>query len=364
MSDDGLLAGEILYQGLQPFLLQAVPPTDFSHARPATLPHLRKVFSYATAPAPLAATVEARCSDQDLLVERVSYQTGPLTRATALVVKPEVRTERLPGMLLFHCHSGVYRWGSERLYETSTEPEGLRRLRQEKYAGRSLARDFARAGFLVVAPDTFYFGRRALGKEDVDAPANKIDELRRASESLVAKMFGLAGHSWPAVISWEDRRALDYLCSRPEVDPSRIGCLGLSLGGFQTVMLAAQDHRISAAVTVGWLTTAEDLLQGKVSKHSWMVLPWGLFPTLDIPTLAACACPAALLVLLCAQDHLFTYAGMQAAAKALMASYRSTGQEGRCGVEFFETPHSFTLPMQERALQWMKNILCDSERNL
>jgi len=246
---------------------------------------------------PLSPLVEVRWQEDDVLVERVAYQTGPLTRATALVVRPARATASLPGILLFHCHSGVYRWGSEKLFGSPGEPELLRRLRQEKYAGRSLARDLVQAGFLVVVPDTFYFGRRALGREGADAPTEEIDQLRRASESLVAKMLALAGYAWPALIAWEDRQALHYLCARPEVDPRRIGCVGLSLGGFQAMLLAAQDRRIGAVVTAGWLTTVADLLKREINKHSWMVLPWGLLPELDFPVLAASACPAAFLAL-------------------------------------------------------------------
>src|SRR5262245_59329476 len=258
MSSQALLPIEVIRDGLTPFLNQVAPAPASSHDRPLSLPAIRRLFSYAASPAPLASTVTARWHDGAVVVERVEYQTGRLTQATALVVKP-LSAAPLPGLLLFHCHSGVYRWGSERLYETPADPQALRRFRQEKYAGRSWARDLAEAGFLVVVPDAFYFGRRALGREGVDAPADEIDHWRKASEPLVAKTLLLAGHSWPALIAWEDRCALDYLCTRPEADPRRVGCLGLSLGGFRAMLLAAQDRRISAVATAGWLTTVDDL---------------------------------------------------------------------------------------------------------
>jgi len=310
---------------------------------------------------PLAPTVTACWHDEAVAVEQVEYQTGPLTRATALVVKPNFALAPLPGLLLFHCHSGVYRWGSEKLCETPADSEALRRFRQEKYDGRSWARDLAAAGFLVVAPDAFYFGRRALGREGVDAPADELDHCRKASELSVAKMLLLAGHSWPALIAWEDRCALDYLCTRPEVDPRRIGCLGLSLGGFRAMLLAAQDQRVGAVATAGWLTTTDDLLRGKLSKHSWTVLPWGMFPDLDFPMIAANACPAAFLALLCTRDHLFSLAGMRTAAAALTASYHRAGAGKLCRVEFFETPHAMTQPMQDLARRWMWRFVAEDK---
>jgi len=364
MSDPNFLSEQVLTAGLTPFLQQAVPASDFLYERPGTSSTVRRLFSYATSPTPLAATIEEQRRDANLISERVSYQTGPLTRASAVVVRSAKTRNQLPGLILFHCHSGVYRWGSEKLFAAEADSPALWQFRQEKYAGRSLAHDFAQAGFLVLVPDTFYFGRRALGQESIDAAANDIDSLRRSSELLVSKMLALAGHTWPALNAWEAQRALDYLYTRVEVDAHHIGCLGLSLGGFQSLLLAARDYRVTAAVSAGWLTTTADLLQGKIRKHSWMVLPWGVFPTPDFPAIAAAASPAALLVLLCAQDHLFTEAGMRTAATQLEEGYRTAGAADRCRTEFFDVLHSFTQPMQRRALAWLKYHLLDRRHSV
>ena len=54
---------------------------------------------------------------------------------------------------------------------------------------------------------------------------------------------------------WDLIRCVDYLESMPEVDRSRIGCAGLSLGGEMAMWLGAMDQRISATVSAGFLTT-------------------------------------------------------------------------------------------------------------
>jgi len=52
---------------------------------------------------------------------------------------------------------------------------------------------------------------------------------------------------------WDDVRTVDYLLRRPEVDPRRIGCVGLSMGGLRSVHLGALDERIKASVSsAGW----------------------------------------------------------------------------------------------------------------
>jgi len=58
---------------------------------------------------------------------------------------------------------------------------------------------------------------------------------------------------------WDLMRCVDYLRSRPDVDPSRIGCAGLSLGGEMAMWLGAMDTRIAATVSAGFLTTMDHM---------------------------------------------------------------------------------------------------------
>ena len=61
---------------------------------------------------------------------------------------------------------------------------------------------------------------------------------------------------------WDVIRCVDYLTTREEVNPQRIGCAGLSLGGEMTMWLGAMDTRVKATVSSGFLTTVENMLHG------------------------------------------------------------------------------------------------------
>jgi hypothetical protein len=122
-------------------------------------------------------------------------------------------------------------------------------------------------------------------------------------------------------------------------------------------MLAAQERRVNAVVTAGWLTTVEDLLAEKIMNHSWTVLPWQMLPDLDFSSIAASTWPAALLALLCSKDHLFTYDAMKTASERVEAHYEKLSSSSLIKIEFFDSRHCMTKTMQDRALDWMETFL-------
>jgi dienelactone hydrolase len=91
-----------------------------------------------------------------------------------------------------------------------------------------------------------------------------ISELPRLSGTKAHTMLGvgsiLLGRNTARFEIWDGMRAIDYLQSRPEVDPDRIGCTGNSGGGTQTSYLMALDDRIVAAAPSCYITSFERLL--------------------------------------------------------------------------------------------------------
>ena len=69
-----------------------------------------------------------------------------------------------------------------------------------------------------------------------------------------------AGATWPGVVFWDDMRTVDYLVTRPEVDPKRIGCEGISMGGYRALFLTALDARIRAGCVVGFMSTVRPMI--------------------------------------------------------------------------------------------------------
>ena len=113
---------------------------------------------------------------------------------------------------------------------------------------------------------------------------------------MLAKALFCSGTTWAGVMLADDTRAVDYLCTRADVDASRIGACGLSGGGLRTALLAGLDPRVAAAVDVGFMTTWRDLALQQSVNHTWFTFVPGLPQLLDFPELLALRAPAPTLV--------------------------------------------------------------------
>jgi dienelactone hydrolase len=179
----------------------------------------------------------------------------------------------------------------------------------------------------------------------------------RGKESTVVKGLTLAGATWPGVVAWDDVRTVDYLTTRPDVDPKRIGCLGISMGGYRAAYLTALDERIAAGCVVGFMSAVPPMRKAHLDTHSFVHFLPGLHRLMDFPDLAALAAPRALLVQQCRQDRLFPPEGMEAAVTRIAEVYAAAQCPRQFHGRFYDEPHRFTRAMQDDAFAWLDRHL-------
>ncbi len=172
----------------------------------------------------------------------------------------------------------------------------------------------------------------------------------------MAKSLFCAGTTWPGVFTGEDQRALDVLCARPDVDPQRVGCAGLSGGGLRTAYLAGLDDRIRCSCCVGMMTTWRDYLLNKCYTHTWMIYIPGLPPDLDYPEIYGLRVPRPTLVLNNTEDQLFTIDEMRRADRMLGEVFAKADAADQYKCVFYPGPHKFDLPMQADAFAWFESV--------
>lgn len=319
------------------------------------------------------ASIQHRIEFDGLAMEHLTWQLpfGPPTEAW--VLKPARAAGKLPGVLALHDHGGNKYFGTRKIVRVSRDLHPLMAAHQERYyGGVAWANELARRGYVVLVADAFTFGSRrvrvadlpanvtgGLAERDPESPEEiaRYNAFAANHEHIVAKSLFSAGTTWPGVFVAEDQRALDYLCSRPDVDSARVGCAGLSGGGLRTVYLTGADARIKASVCAGMMTTWRDFVLNKSQTHTWMVYIPGLPRLLDYPEIAGLNAPHPFLVLNNREDSLFTVSEIEAADRVLGDVYRRAGAADRYQMTFHPGPHKFDLSMQREAFDWLERRL-------
>ncbi|MGQ9629479.1 MAG: prolyl oligopeptidase family serine peptidase [bacterium] len=338
------------------------------------------------------ASVKRQLVYDGLHIEELSWQLpyGPPTEAVFL--KPEGARGKLPGILALHDHGGNKYFGVRKITRVSDDLHPMQKKHQDNYyGGVAWANEVAKRGYAVLVHDAFAFAsRRVLASDMPDLAVGHITgrfremgEVKReelesgsvadsftvsereteaeieaynifaaAHENIMAKSLFCAGTTWPGVFSAEDQRALDYLCSRDDVDGERIGCGGLSGGGLRTVFLAGLDERIKCAVCVGFMTTWRDFLLNKCFTHTWMAYVPLLPKHIDFPEILGLRVPLPTLVLNTEEDPLYTLPEMRRADSILREIYSKAGALDNYRCSFYGGPHKFDLPMQAEAFDW------------
>jgi cephalosporin-C deacetylase-like acetyl esterase len=177
---------------------------------------------------PLNPTVVGKVERKEYFIDKVIFESQPEVYVTAHLYVPRhgATQQTFPGIVAPLGHV----------------PEG-KRYRNYQYAYQTLAR----MGYVVLAYDPFGQGERL---QYLDSQSGKTTLGPTAQHSQAGRPLVLLGASFSLYRIWDGIRALDYLLTRPEVDPSRIGCTGHSGGGTMTMYLVALDPRIKVAVEV------------------------------------------------------------------------------------------------------------------
>jgi dienelactone hydrolase len=318
-------------------------------------------------------SVHQKYTYDGLDVEEISWQL-PYGRPTeAILLKPQGTKGPLPGILALHDHGGNKYLGKRKITRTSDHPPAFVIAHQEEsYEGLAWANEVARRGYVVLVHDAFAFGSRRIlygdvtgitwgdcdvdGKSDADPenPANIeiYNTWAAAHEDILSKSLFCGGTTWPGVFLAEDRKALDVLSHRPEVDPERLGCGGLSGGGLRTVYLGGSDPRIRCAVCAGFMTTWKDFLLNKSYTHTWMTYTPLLPRYMEFPEILGLRAPLPTMTLNDIDDGLYTMEGMTRADQILQEVYAKAGAPDHYQGRFYPGPHKLDARMQQDAFDW------------
>ena len=348
-------------------------------------------------PGGIQAEAGRRHVHDGLLIEELTWQLpyGPPTEAVFL--KPEKAREPLPGVLALHDHGAVKHFGWRKITRTGPELHPVLARHQERYyGGAAWANELARRGYGVLVHDVFPFGSRRIlpstlpahvvgrllasplevkeldpeevlpgpARTDVDVPPEEPAErlalyeaFAARHEEVLARSLLCLGLTFPGVVLGEDLAALGVLACRPDVDPDRLGCCGLSGGGLRAAYLAGLDDSIDCVVSVGFMSTWRDFALNTSYTHTWMLYPPLLPRQLDFPEILALRAPLPTLVQACREDPLFSLAEVERAGKLLEGVFGYIGAEEAARISLHPGPHCFNREMQSEAFAWLDRWL-------
>ncbi|HHY83488.1 MAG TPA: hypothetical protein GX505_12560 [Clostridiales bacterium] len=349
---------------------------DFDQWKAIARAKVFDLLSYFPKRAPLLPATTAVSDKEEFIQEEIEFNTALNVRVKGTLLIPGENKGPYPAVIALHDHGGFYFYGREKILQAENEPEVLKAFKRSAYSGRSWANELVKRGYVVLCIDAFYFGSR---KTDFDAVSRDILERRPFRldgiaygtdeyiekynrncvffESLLVKHILTSGATWPGILFHDDRRCIDYLYTRDEVDKDRIGCCGLSIGGFRSAHLAALDSRIRCSVAAGWMTTYDSLLYNRLRDHTYMIYIPGLLRYLDLPDVVSMTAPNPLFIQQCSKDMLFTYDGMLQACLKIKEVYKLIGHTDKYSYQFYDNGHEFNAKMQEDAFDWLDKWL-------
>ena len=249
----------------------------------------------------------------------------------AYLLVPKKRPSKAPGLLYLHAHGGTY-------------PVGRSELLNGRKVLPAYATALAEMGIVTLAIDSWCFGSR-------------VSQNGQQGEWDTFKSMLWMGQVLWGMMVFDDLRSLDYLSSRPEVDPKRIGAFGLSMGSTRAWWLAALDPRVQLCIDLCCLTDFDELRKNKHLKgHGiYYYVPKLLkhFSTAQINELIV---PRRHLSLNGRLDALTPPTGVEKIRDHLLPLYRQHGQEKDCRIELFDCGHEETPVMRELVMEWLKGL--------
>jgi hypothetical protein len=259
---------------------------------------------------PLGARVLATEEREGFRLDTLELRATPGRVFQAMLAVPAEASRPMPAVVAIHGHGG----------------NRMTPFNPEEAMYHSFGSELARHGFVVISTD--------VGQHDV------YEEGR----TLMGERL------------WDLMRCVDYLRSLEEVDPARIGCAGLSLGGEMAMWLGAMDPRVAATVSAGFLTFMDQMEQN----HCMCWKFEGLRELVDFPDIYAMIAPRPLQCQNGLQEPptQFTPELARKALLEIVPAYRDTGAPGNLELLVHQGGHEIAL---ESLVAFLKKHLNHAE---
>ena len=279
---------------------------------------------------PIAGKKRGEEERDGYVLETWDLDLNGLEPVPAYLARPRQLSGRVPGVLFDHSHGGGYKIGKLEFIE------GRSYLQPVPYA-----KVLTDLGYVALCIDSWVFGERS-----------------HTTEADMFKAMLWRGQVLWGMMVYDGLRALDFLIQRPNVDPARVGTLGMSMGSTMAWWLGALDERIKVTVDINCLTDFQALLARKaLSLHGVYYFVPGLINHFTTAQINALIAPRAHLGLAGLRDKLTPVEGLDTIDSELKRVYAALGHPERWKLLRYDVEHQETPEGRLEIIAFLKQFL-------
>jgi len=282
---------------------------------------------------PLNARVVGVLQRSAYKIEKVIFESQPHFYVTANLYLPKTGRPPYPAIL----------------FPLGHEPGGKTNPTWQQMLG-----SLATKGFVALTWDPIGQGER-LQIYDEDLGESKVGDST-TEHTVVGTQCLLVGDHLARYTIWDGMRALEYLLTRPEVDPTRVGLTGNSGGGTHTAYIAALDDRIQVAAPSCYITSWRLMLQTIGPQDAEQTFPFWLKDGFDYPDYLYAFAPKPYFLLSAIRDF-FPIAGARETFAEASRVYSAIGAKEKVGMFEADDGHGYSKPRRLAAYEWFGRLL-------
>ncbi len=264
--------------------------------------------------AKVTGTVER---DGVVVIEKLHFQSRPGLYVTGNLYRPKDSQGRLPAVLYVCGHASKGRDGCKAAFQD----HGMW---------------YARNGYICLIIDTLQLGELA--------------GVHHGTYRYGRWWWQAIGYTPAGVECWNGIRAIDYLTSRPDVDPARIGVTGISGGGAATFWIAAADDRVACAVPISGMSDLESYVTHKVVNEHCDCMFLVNTERWEWTTIAALVAPRPLLFANSDQDSIFPMDGNRGSSNGSGEFYQMLGSPQNVAEHISHGGHDYRADLRHGEL--------------
>ncbi len=287
-------------------------------------------------PCDLRPTLRETIRKEGYRIESVSYEVEPGDRVPALLLVPDGvdASHPAPAVAVWHQHNSEWHLGK-------TEPAG-RAGNPMHHTGVALVKE----GYVVLCPDALCFEER----QSKDLPGGDFERFEFLRYVVAGKCM-----AWKNILDM--RRAVDYLCARPEVRVDRLGCYGHSMGATHTWLVGPWEPRLVCLVGNCCLPTYAAIHRTHILHCFPNFIP-GWLQYGDTPDIAGLIAPRALHLNFGTRDDGSPIPEVRAGIKTIARAYDQAGAPDRFSSYIEEgSGHVLSEEMWRKTRAWFQKHL-------